>query len=57
MENVTIEVKGDTAVITINLKHRGQRSASGKTVTVASTRGNHEIPGTGVVLGLNAYVK
>lgn len=56
-ENISIEVKGDVAVITINLKHRGGDSGSGKSVKVASTGGNQVIPGTNVVLGLNAYVK
>lgn len=31
-------------------------SASGKSKTVASTRGNVVIPGTNIKLGLNAYI-
>jgi len=57
MENVSIEVKGGKAIITIDLAKRGGRSASGKTIRVASTAGNKLIEGTDVVLGLNAYVK
>jgi hypothetical protein len=56
-ENVTITVKGDTATITIDLSHRGKPSSSGKSIIVASTGGNQAIPGTDVILGLNAYVK
>jgi hypothetical protein len=55
--NISIEVKGDKAIITINLAHRGGLSSSGKSVIVASTGGNVPIPGTNVILGLNAYVK
>lgn len=56
-ENVSIEVKDGKAIITIDLEHRGGLSGSGKSVIVASTGGNQTIPGTEVVLGLNAYVK
>lgn len=56
-ENVQVEVKGDKVTITIDLAHRGARSASGKTVRVASTMGNIAIAGTDVVLGLNAYTR
>ena len=55
--NISIEVKGDKAIITIDLAHRGGLSSSGKSVIVASTGGNVPIPGTNVILGLNAYVK
>lgn len=59
MTNTTITVSADqkTATITIDLTQRHGRSASGKTEMVASTQGNKKIPGTEVVLGLNAYVK
>ena len=56
-QNISIEVKGDKAIITIDLSHRGGLSSSGKSVIVASTGGNVPIPGTNVILGLNAYVK
>ena len=55
--NISIEVKGDKAIITIDLSHRGGLSSNGKSVIVASTGGNVPIPGTNVILGLNAYVK
>ncbi len=58
-ENIRVEVKGDELVITINLKHRGSESSSGKSIIVASTKGNVNVPGTTppVQLGLNAYIK
>jgi len=56
-ENITIEIKDGKAIITVDLSHRGSVSASGKSLIVASTRGNVQIPGTSVILGLNAYVK
>ena len=56
-ENVDVQINGTKAVITLDLEHRGERSASGKTVRVASTEGNKTIPGTDIVIGLNAYVK
>jgi len=55
--NINIEVKDNKAVITIDLAHRGGLSSSGKSVIVASTGGNVPIPGTSVILGLNAYIK
>jgi hypothetical protein len=58
-ENLTIEVKGNNVIITIkdHTKEYGV-SASGKSKTVASTRGNVQVDGAnGLVLGLNAYRK
>lgn len=57
-ENVNVEVKDGKAVITIDLTKTFGRSASGKSITVASTKGNVVLDGTGgVTLGLNAYKK
>ena len=52
-----VEIKDGKAIITIDLAHRGKPSSSGKSIIVASTGGNQAIPGTDVILGLNAYVK
>jgi hypothetical protein len=54
-ENVNVTIDGDTLTITVDLKHRGGLSASGKTLRVASTNGNKPLPGTDVILGINAY--
>ena len=59
MENVQMTVKGKTLTITIDLEHRGEKSASGKTIRIASTCGNVPVPGTdtGAIIGLNVYCK
>jgi ABC-type cobalamin/Fe3+-siderophores transport system ATPase subunit len=57
MKNIDVKVKGNIATITIDLSQNLGPSASGKTTLVASTAGNAPIPGTDVVLGLNAYRK
>jgi hypothetical protein len=54
--NMTLERDGSKLVITIDLAADGQPSASGKTIVLASTRGNQNVPDTvGVKLGLNLY--
>ncbi len=58
-ENLKIEVIGNKVVITI-LDHTKEfgLSASGKSKTVASTKGNIQVEGAdGLVIGLNAYRK
>ena len=56
-ENVTYAVKGSTLTITVKLDHEGGRSASGKTIRIASTEGNVKIDGTDAIMGLNIYKK
>ena len=56
MQNIGIEVKGKVLTITIDLSVKGNASASGKSLVLASTKGNVEIPGAaGVKLGVNVY--
>lgn len=56
MDNIQIEVKDNKAVITIDLKKDFGPSKSGKTIVVATTRGNVQIPGAeDIKLGLNCY--
>lgn len=55
MVNVDVEVKGKNIIIKINKKKTYGRSKSGKTITVASTKGNQRIEGTNLILGLNCY--
>ena len=59
MQNVATKVTGTKLVITIDLKAKATESASGKTMVIASTRGNQAIPfGDEVLhLGLNLYRK
>ncbi len=58
-ENMTIEVKGNSIVITIKDYTKDQGlSGSGKSKIIATTSGNKEVEGTnGVVVGLNVYRK
>ncbi len=57
---MTVEIKGNKLCIEIDLE-TPTPSASGKTLVVASTRGNAatdvKIDGKPVTIGLNAYIK
>jgi len=59
VQNTSTKVTGNKLVITIDLKAKATPSASGKTMVIASTRGNQPIPfGDEVLhLGLNLYRK
>ena len=54
-----VTIKGNTLVIEIEMQ-KPTPSASGKTLVVASSRGNQattaEIDGKPVIVGLNAYI-
>ena len=59
MNNVDIKVTGSKIVMTIDVaKATKTPSASGKTLQVASTRGNKpvNVKGVDIIVGLNAYV-
>ena len=54
MENVKISVNKDELIITVDLTHEGAPSKSGKTTTVASTKGFAPVPGyEGISVSLN----
>jgi hypothetical protein len=55
VENVKWEVKDSKLIIEIDLTKESGLSKSGKTITIASTRGNQKIEGTEAVIGLNVY--
>lgn len=55
MQNVKWEIKEDKLIIEIDLTQDFGPSKSGKTITIASTRGNQKIEGTNAVIGLNVY--
>ena len=57
MENVEIEVEGDTLILKVNLTKDLGLSKSEKTRTVATSRGNVKIPGTDATFGLNVWRK
>ena len=56
MQNVTLAVKGNTLTVTIDLSQRNGPSSTGKTLMVASTKGNANVPGhPGIKLGVNVF--
>ena len=55
MENVKWEVKDNKLIIEVDLSLESGPSKSGKTITIASTKGNQKIEGTNAVIGLNVY--
>lgn len=56
-----VEIKGKDLVITIPMNKKPTPSASGKTLVVASSKGNKEteaeVDGQTLIVGLNAYIK
>lgn len=57
MKNVQLKVTGTILTITVDLSKEQGRSASGKTMIIATTSGNKAIDGTDAVIGLNIYRK
>jgi len=60
MKNVEMTVEGDKLTIVVNLSKTYGPSSSGKTVIIASTEGNQNIPtedGREIKIGLNVYKK
>lgn len=56
MENVKLEKKGNILTVTIDLSVKGSPSASGKTMVLASTKGNQKIEDTeNTYIGINVY--
>jgi len=55
MQNVEWEIKGDKLIVEIDLTKEFGPSKSGKTITIASTRGNQQVVGTDAIIGLNVY--
>lgn len=57
---MTAEIKGKKLIVTIDIEEP-KPSASGKTLSIASSRGNQKTEakfnGQEVTIGLNAYVK
>jgi hypothetical protein len=58
MNNIEMNVEDNILTVRINLSKRFRPSASGKTISVATTSGNISIPGNkDIKIGINAYVK
>lgn len=56
MQNVDMQREGDELVIRVDLSKDFGRSSSGKTMIVASTKGNQSVPGQeDTKIGLNVY--
>jgi hypothetical protein len=56
MQNVTMRIDGNKLVIEVDLTKEIGPSSSGKTMLIASTEGNANVPGfEGVKVGLNVY--
>ena len=55
MQNVEWKIEGDKLIIDIDLTKEFGPSKSGKTITIASTRGNQQVEGTDAIIGLNVY--
>ena len=55
MTNIQMTTEGPILTIKIYTSQKFGPSKSGKTTIVASTQGNQKVPGTDIVLGLNAY--
>ncbi len=55
-DNVQYKIADDKLTITVDLSVKGKRSASGKSIVLASSRGNVEIAKR-TFLGLNIYRK
>jgi len=58
MKNVEMEVKGNILTIKVDLTKEFGPSSSGKSIIIASSEGNADVPGVdGVRVGLNVYRK
>ena len=55
MENVNMQLDGDILTITVDMAHKGPRSGSGKSMVIASTKGNVKVFDTGALIGLTIY--
>jgi len=58
MKNCEMKLEGDILTITVDVSKEFGRSASGKTIIIASTGGNVSAPGKEEVkVGVNVYKK
>lgn len=58
MKNVEMKVEHGKLIVTVDLTKELGPSSSGKSVIIATTEGNTEVPGTpDVKIGLNVYRK
>ncbi len=56
MKNIKTSVKDNVLTIRVKLDAKTSKSASGKSLIIASTQGNKPVDGAdGVIMGLNIY--
>ena len=56
MKNVKMTITGDHLLIDVDLSQGGDVSKSGKSIIIASSVGNKDVPGApGVKIGMNIY--
>lgn len=56
MKNIKMTVTGNHLLIDIDLREQGEVSKSGKSILIASTEGNKDVPDApGVKIGMNVY--
>lgn len=56
MKNIKTSVKDNVLTIRVKLDAKTSKSASGKSLIIASTQGNKPVDGAdGVIIGLNIY--
>jgi len=58
MKNVELSVEGNILTVKVDLTKEYGPSSSGKTIIIASTEGNADVPGCdGIKIRLNVYKK
>ena len=57
MTNIEMKIEGNTLIIKVDLSKTGGPSASGKSIIIASTKGNQPLPEpySDVKVGLNVF--
>ena len=57
MTNIEMKIEGNTLIIKVDLSKTGGPSASGKSIIIASTKGNQPLPEphSDVKIGLNVF--
>ena len=55
-ENIQFEIKDGKLFMEVDLTEKGTISSSGKSMVIATTRGNIALPGSEVKIGVNIYL-
>ncbi|MHA1269654.1 MAG: helix-hairpin-helix domain-containing protein [Candidatus Helarchaeota archaeon] len=55
MQNIIVKLDKNNAIFTIDITKNLGTSASGKSIIIASSRGNKQLEGTDIIIGLNVY--